>query len=352
MRHKRLILLFAGILTMIAAIIYIVGVIRTPVTVEVSARPRAIHIGDSIKYAIVVRAPRGAEISMPDVGEKIGDFTVRGQKTSLKRSLRKRAIVKECILTVYSPGEYRIPQETIKYRASADAAWREIKTKTLPVLVKKLLKEDLQANRRITMGGGMSAAGVHGDALSSGAASRGRSIAAPIRFQINDEDGPRDVITYKDAGIYMLYAAGAVVLLVFVVIFFVSALVYASRKKEPRPSKIADGKFKKLKNQKFSSDDRVGEFCSEAYNIMMEYLQKRFDMPQVVMTPDELVGEIKNISGIDDAQRTFLVGRIELWEHVKYAGGSPVEEIDVSFTEELKFVKATARKDDPEGEKE
>ncbi len=102
---------------------------------------RSMYIGDSLHYVVEVSVPEKTEVHLPEfVDGKIGEFEIRGRKTSIKTGFFTGAVKVYAIeLTVFSTGDMVIPPVEIRYKFSGAKDWNTAATKEVPVKVNSLL---------------------------------------------------------------------------------------------------------------------------------------------------------------------------------------------------------------------
>jgi len=328
-------------------IAYFVHISDDPIKIKTSIWPRSVYIGDTVKFTITVVSDKNIEIKLPDIKRKLRKFDIEGVSETEEKSFRRNKIKQTYLLSKYESGRYQIPRMTIKYRREGEIIWSRIKTEGKSVFVKTLIKVDLEAERRIKIGGMYVEKFGYGTESLGGGQDRGRFMDVPIRYYVNDIRPPKDILTLKDIVIKALLVLVSVVLLAALVMTVASFIKSMSEKKMPPAYQVALKRLNRLGTKKLIEKNMVKEFASELYSILTAYTRARFKFGKREMTGAELSSKIDGLKDLSEDQKAFLKQRILLCELIKYSEQVfSKESLGQSLKEELEFVRETAEKEE------
>ncbi len=320
---------------------------------RVSAKPMSALIGDSVRCDLVLRIDRGAEFEISGLDKALADFTIREKRSEEGVFFRKKTVKNTYILTRYSPGDAEIGQVEVRHRERGSEAWETAKTRPVSVNIGRLAaEEDLDPERRITIGGGLKAPGVMGTMAASPGGDEGRAMDGPVRLYIKDKMELRDMATFGDIGLMALAAAGGFAAAVFV--GMVMAGIISAKKEMPLyPPHVAVRKgLMGLKDAGFLEKGMEKEFCSALYSIMTEYVKGRFGIKAGSVTAREFIALTGVMQDLSDAQKEYLKRMATLCDTVKYSGYKPqAGELDGGLEAEFGFVEATKPVEEVTGDK-
>lgn len=114
---------------------------RGAVTMTVRASPDAVTVGERLKLSVVVRAPPGVAVTMPEVKEELGSFKVRSARTPPDVPQESmRLWESEWEIDTFASGEAEIPALTVRFGDPA----AELTSEPLPIAVHTVLTEGQQ----------------------------------------------------------------------------------------------------------------------------------------------------------------------------------------------------------------
>ena len=111
-----------------------------------------IHIGDYLKYYIMITYDKDYDLILPPPGRELGSFDIKDYNIVDEKSKEKKLLVKriEYTITTYFLGEFEIPSIEIQYK---DQSQNQGSIKTEPLMIKvvplKRLASDKDDNRDI-----------------------------------------------------------------------------------------------------------------------------------------------------------------------------------------------------------
>lgn len=258
-----------------------------------------VTIGEEIRYTIEARLPSGAFVEFPAPGKELGGLTVK-EILPLKG---KQAY----ILETFTPGDYTIPEQAVKYKEKGASVWREAKTDKVEINVESVLAKYPDA-RDI------------------------RDIKVPL-------------------GLPSPYAFFIFLLItILIILLIVSAVLYIRklnmRKKSfvrvKLPYEVAYERLRALKEAHLPEKGRVKEYYIELSGIIRYYLEARFNLRAPEMTTEEFLAKLRTENALMPEHKSILREFLSHSDLVKFAKYGPsASEIDLSFKSAKKVVDQT-----------
>jgi len=306
--------LFFSSLTLLA---YALEVKTEDIKLTASADKDKVHIGDKLKYSIVVSVPVATDVELPEPGEKIGVFTVKARGASKKEIFGKKTLTAWYILDTYVTGEQAIPPVTVKYKKKNEAEWREVKTPEVRVNVESVL------------------------------------VNAKDKTDIRDI---KDPVSFPNRYRLILFLLAALALIALLAV----GGMYLKRKIESKiaeavyksPYEIAYERLEALKKKHLIEEGRVKAYYFELSDIVRHYLEDGFHLKAPEMTTEEFLIMVKMKDELSREHKSLLREFLSHCDLVKFARYGPSgEEIDLSFDSAKRLVDQT-KEEKKEEEKE
>lgn len=248
-----------------------------------------IKIGEQFNLKIESQSPEEAEIEWPKLLEKVGDFEIvgfTGVDTQIKDGTAYKS--QNIRLTIFEDGYKTIPGIVFKSRLKNRNSQFQTDGKLMTVLT---LEVDTT-----------------------------KSIM-PIKEIIEVP------MTWKEI-IYKVVKYVSIALIAFLILFF--AYRYFNRKEEiytppppPVPAhEIALSKLKNIEKSKLWEQGSVKNYYSEVTDTLREYVEKRFEVPALESTTEEIVEGLSETQ-INPALTKKLTGLLEMADLVKFAKAKP-----------------------------
>lgn len=358
---KRVIAFFLIVILILSGVVYSTCFKKVSLKVSSSVSPSSILIGDTVKFTFKVVMDKDTELEFPDIMKDLKGFEVRNQESFEEAFFRKRTIRRVYSITKYTPGKYDIPPMTLRYRDKVGIYWKTADTKEVIIRIKRLAKvEDVQPGRRISIGDSMagekgykaaSPTGIAPSAAGPGMGGGGPSIAAPIRYYINDLKGPKRVLTWQDVVLRaVLYSVGGILVL-FVGILVINTIRHKPEKEIPPPHAVAIKALEELHSEKLLDKGDPKEFCAKLSRCLMWYTRVRYKMSPVEQTSAEFVKEAGEVKELTATQKTFLKEGITACDLVKYSAyEEDKKQLEALLKDGIKFIKETKLREEPEEE--
>lgn len=124
------------------------------VKIEIQATPQNATVGDPITIYLDIPIPQGYQITLPKLGEQIGDFSILdsppGKITNAEQS-GEQSISKyqaQIVVALFKPGEFEFPPIQISLRG-ADGSERQISSPPVKISVQSILTEQDQELKQL-----------------------------------------------------------------------------------------------------------------------------------------------------------------------------------------------------------
>lgn len=290
---------------------------RGPVRMTVTVDKRGITLSERFNLTVEVVAPRGIDVEMPRLGERVTDLSIRDYRQypaeSFEGGWRRR---QEYRLDAFLSGDYTIPEMTATFidrRAGEDAlAKAEVAVSQFTLTVRSLVEGELDPT-----------------------AFRDIKGLVPLPFD-------RSWAWAATGGL-----AGAVVLTLAIL----GLLRHRHREAPeavPRPHEWALAQLKKLIDEQLVERGLVREFYSRLSMIVRRYVERRFDLTAPMRTTEEFMLETQGSSRLP-VEYHGTVGRfLGVCDRVKFARHAPhAKKISEALNTARDFV-AQSAENDPE----
>ncbi len=264
------------------------------ISIESKVDRSSIHIGDVIRYSVIITHDPGVQLQTPSLAVNLGMFEIRDYKVQEPRKENGKIIEQtDYLVSTFDTGEFEIPSLQIGYSTGTDTTRKFLKTEPIKIVVQSLNPDQA------------------GDI---------RDIKMPLV-------PPRE---YKNL---ILLITGVVLALAIAIVGF----YYLKRRKEgksflpkrqkpPRPAhELALEALEKLVAGDLLSAGKVKEYYIELSEIIRQYVEGRYFLDALEMTTTQLLDKMKQEQINADAiqmMREFL----DACDLVKFAKYIPTDE--------------------------
>ncbi len=231
------------------------------ISVQTGVDKSVIHIGDYIKYYIIVKYSKGIKLILQPPGANLGQFDIKDYNVveieKTKEGLLQKKI--EYTITTYFLGEFEIPPVEIEY---IDEKQNRGTVKSEPMIIK----------------------------------------VVPVKRKPGDKDDIRDI----KKPIYIKTYTWLYILIVILIFAIVSYFIYYYQQKRPgkeeelkeEKKKIPEdiealNKIGELLNKGYLEDGQIKQFYFELSEIIREYLHRRYDIPTLERTSSEILKDLE-----------------------------------------------------------
>jgi hypothetical protein len=280
--------------------------------VQVTAKvdSNRIRIGDWFRLTVDVQHPKDIPVTFPALPDTFEGFEIVKREQPITKQNDQLAMESLTFtMTSFDSGTHFIPSIPIQFTRKGDTTKYFAKTSPIPIIV--------------------------------------GSIAVDTSQDIRDVKPPMSVpITFADVLPYLLVAVG------IAGAFWLVRYIVRKRKKgeslipeaPPRPAdEVAMEALHTLESEKLWQREKVKEYHSQLTDIIRIYIERRFRIPAMESTSDEILDGFTNgiiEKNIKEDLKTVLL-RADL---VKFAKAKPVaQENEESLTLSYKFVQTTSQ---------
>ncbi len=277
---------------------------RAPVEVTAHVDKNEVTIGDKIILNIGVRHKNDITIQFPELGQKIGVFTIKGKGDIAKPKPEKNGYStteQSYVLNSYSIGRQIIPPLKIKYQGNQTEG--EAATNEIEIDIRGVLKE------------GETASDI-------------KDIAPPVDVSTNF----KRLILWICSGLAAFLLAGIIYWLI------------AKRKKvqggkdqviiRRAPHEIAYELLEKLAKEDLVARGLVKEYYYRITNIIRHYIEDQFGLSAPERTTEEFLIEMAHNNILNDNHKLLIREFLEYCDMVKYAKYGP-SHIEVRETSDI-----------------
>ncbi|KJU84419.1 hypothetical protein MBAV_003384 [Candidatus Magnetobacterium bavaricum] len=262
-----------------------------------------VFTGDTITYSVEVDPPKDVELQFPAYTTGSDNLTIVDESIH-QSGFFKKSTIKRYKLRSYTPGIYRLPPATVKYKSRQAKEYTEAKTNEVTVEVKS---------------------------------AQDKTPATDIR-DIKDLRGGKVLWPY--------IIAGAVTLLIAAIALYLirrRRAIKAPPAIIQRPAhELAYEALERLKASTLLQDGLVKEYFIELSAIVRHYIEDRFLLRAPEMTTEEFLGKMRDARQLSESQKALLGDFLQRCDMVKFARYGPdPEEIQESFNAAMRFVDET-----------
>ncbi|HXH19682.1 MAG TPA: hypothetical protein VNJ07_11435 [Chitinophagales bacterium] len=254
-----------------------------------------ILIGDQVKFSLEVIRDKQTQIVWPHLGSSIKIDSVReieilSFRTDTVQQANQQKEIRTYTLTVFDSGYYVIPPIVLKYKDNPGDSFSVAQSEPMLLTVKSMEVD--------------TAAPI-------------KPIKEPLTMPFHISEILKE----------LLIGAGVLALITGLILYFSlrkkkPVLIKRFVRKEP-PHEIALNKLRALEEKKLWQQGEVKRYYSELSEIIREYIERRFDIPALESTTDEIMARI-NVTGITGKLQDEFRLMLQTSDLVKFAKAYPV----------------------------
>ncbi len=284
--------------------------LQLPIEVSASVNHNEVTIGDKVNLTIKIVHDPEIEVTFPEFGEKLAEFTIKdyGKKEPKKLKTGKIERKEWYALDTFLTGSYVIPPLTVKYK-TPDGNISEIETNEIFVEVKSVMKEGDKAEDI-------------------------RAIRDPIDVPVNY------TIIYIIAG-----GVVGLAVIIFGTIYYIRQR--RNKRVDPGPPplpahEIAYRELNSLEALDLVNKGLIKEYFYRLSNILRFYIERRFGVMAPERTTEEFLYEITKNRLFADGHKVLVKDFMEQCDLVKFAKYGPdKDEINGAFNAAKRLVDET-----------
>jgi hypothetical protein len=285
-----------------------------PIHVALTTNRTTLGLADRLQLTLMVEAPTGTEVTLPEIAEALGTFTIQAQTPTGPTSVDPQTQRWQQVYTLESSaiGEQVIPPLTLSFREANATPHTEptpLHTKPLSIMVTSVLPEhaDVQAPR---------------------------DIAPPV------------VLSPRVLPPWMWLAAVLIGLAVAGGLFW-----WLRRRRQrpvppppPRPAhELALDALRRLQQDKLMEQQAVEPFYVRLSSILRQYIEWRFQLRAPEQTTEEFLAEALASGGLIATHRNLLSSFLHQCDLVKFAQHQPDRtDMQQAFESAKAFIEQTA----------
>ncbi len=264
------------------------------ISIESKVDRSSIHIGDVIRYSVIITHNPGVQLQTPSLAANLGMFEIRDYKVQEPRKESGKIIEQtDYLVSTFDTGEFEIPSLQIGYTAGGDTTRKFLKTEPIKIMVQSLNPDQA------------------GDI---------RDIKMPLV-------PPRE---YKNL-VLLITGIVFVLAIAFLVFYYLKRRkegksFLPKRQKPPRPAhELALEALEKLVAGDLLGTGKVKEYYIELSEIIRQYVEGRYFLDALEMTTTQLLDKMNQEQINADAiqmMREFL----DACDLVKFAKYIPTNE--------------------------
>ena len=275
---------------------------KSRIGLSASVDRKAILIGDRIRYAIRIDAPRGTEVEIPKFKDyRIGDFEIKDSGMKMEdRLFGWRRLRAWYLITIYDVGTQAIPEIDIKYKLKTQKKWLSKKAPAIDIKVVSVLPKGVAINDI-------------------------KDIKAPLYYR----------------NIYWGIAALAAALLIFLI---VTVIVYTRLKRYVPvrlPHETALEELEAIRAA-FLQGGEVKAYYVGVSDCIRRYIEHAFKLKAPEMTTEEFLDSLRDSEALTGSHKSLLRGFLNACDLVKFAKYAPTHgEAEAVYTTARNFVEET-----------
>jgi hypothetical protein len=296
---KSLIVFAIGVLANLS--IMASGFSQSNIAVDSKVDRSTIHIGDVIRYSVIITHEPGVQLKTPSLAVNLGMFEIRDYKVLEPKEENGRIISQtDYLISTFDTGEYEIPSLQIGYTVGSDTTRRFLKTEPIKIMVASLNPDQA------------------GDI---------RDIKAPL-------------VPEREYKRLILLIGGIILVLALIGFIF----YYLKRRKEgksllprrqkpPRPAhEVALEALEKLIASDLLSSGKIKEYYIRLSEIIRQYVEERYFIDALEMTTTQLIDKMHR-EQIHADYITMMREFLDACDLVKFAKYMPANEENSIITQ-------------------
>ncbi len=298
---------------------------RGPVKLTVTCDKDKVSIAESLTLTLAVEAEPGVEVTLPQFGENLGEFQIRGFTESRPQpDVANPRWEQRYDLDIFLSGQYSVPAMSVQFRdarkaaddPSAEPIEGTLSTEAIPVEVRSLVEGDVDPRQF-------------------------RDIKGAVPLPVPPWTAERWQAIAQWGGLGLAVMAVGVVAGVW--------YVRRVRRRALRPQAPHDWAFDQLRallDEQWIEQGLVREFFYRLSEITRIYIEMRFGLMAAEQTTEEFLQAAHDSPQLRSEHRSLLAEFLQACDLVKYARYQPVsEEIERAFHSARDFVEQTRRPD-------
>lgn len=267
---------------------------NVPIEVAASVEKSDVTIGDKINVIIQAKSPVGVNVTIPDPGDRIGEFFVKDAgetKEAVGGKEGDRIVERRYILRSYKTGLQIIPPIKIKYHAEGYGEG-EVATNELEINIKGMIKE--------------------GEEITDI-----RDIAPPLGVDTNY------------VRLLQWIFAGVAAIALFMLAYRILKKQKGGKRVQTRvaakklPHETAYELLEILLKEDLVGKGLVKEYYYRITNILRHYIEDRFGLSAPERTTEEFLVEMAYTNKLNTAHKKYIQEFLEKCDCVKYAKYGP-----------------------------
>ena len=256
-----------------------------PVTVAVRVDHDSAQVAEPVQLTLVVSAPKGTRVKLPQLTERLGEFDVRGTEQTndipaADGNLRRWSIA--TTLETIKTGTVEVPALDVHFATAANpSSFRTLTTKPLTVEIKSVLEDrpdptkfrDIKETVDVAVPETHSYAWVGGTAAGVGAA-----VAVAL-----------------------------------------ATLVIVKHRRGPSPAQWALAAIADLRGLPIANSEDAEATYNEVVDVLREYFELEFNVPTLAKTTREFLTETTKYVKLDQTSRDRLASLASIADEIKFA---------------------------------
>jgi len=261
------------------------------VAVRATIHPPTTTIGTPFRYQVAIDAPKEAELVIPLLGERFGDFSVTdfGDEPPTEENGRVR-VLRWFTLVGWQAGDFTLPPYPLKYKLAGSEELQSAEANEVTVVVESLLPK------------------------------------APTPVELRDIAEPEALPFDWRPVLYASAALVALGLLLALLSWWSRRQRAASLAPQPKPHEVALAALQKLRSQHLLESGRLEEFYVALSAIVRTYVEGRFGLHAPERTTEEFLAEMQRDRRLTAEHRTLLGEFLGESDLVKFARHQPAPE--------------------------
>jgi len=256
-----------------------------PVTVAVRVDHDSAQVAEPVQLTLVVSAPKGTRVKLPQLTERLGEFDVRGTEQTndipaADGNLRRWSIA--TTLETIKTGTVEVPALDVHFATAANpSSFRTLTTKPLTAEIKSVLEDrpdptkfrDIKETVDVAVPETHSYAWVGGTAAGVGAA-----VAVAL-----------------------------------------ATLVIVKHRRGPSPAQWALAAIADLRGLPIANSEDAEATYNEVVDVLREYFELEFNVPTLAKTTREFLTETTKYVKLDQTSRDRLASLASIADEIKFA---------------------------------
>ena len=334
--------------------LFVVALYAQKATIETSANPTTITIGDYITYRVTITHDPKIAIAWPGVAAELGQFQIVDFETSdpiILEDDREKEILTYYIST-YDVGEWIIPPTAIAYYDSAADTTILLRTEPIGITVKSLLSDEDWAKIRSIAESDSSLAG------------KEKQIAAGRAIQMAKEEMLRDITDpqriERDKLFYIGIAVVVLILAALIASFIfwrkrrgITGSIFSMSAPQVPPHEAALAAIAALVAKDYITNKRFKKYYTRLSEILREYIENRVGVAALELSTSETMNNlISSDFPLREGDSDLVESVLERCDLVKFAKLVPPEDWHIETVGVARDFIERTKPDEPKPEDE